>query len=116
MRKIKDGEWIGVDFDGTLAYYDSGQKELGPPIPAMVQRIKEWLHLGYEVRIFTARVGNRPFWEQAATTTKIQEWLLAHGLPALQVTATKDYKMTVLYDDRVVQVEHNTGRLIVDDT
>jgi len=49
--------WIGVDFDCTLAeYHGWNGGELGPPIPAMVERVKAWLAEGREVRIFTARV------------------------------------------------------------
>jgi hypothetical protein len=50
--------WIGVDLDGTMAYYDGwkGADHIGEPIPAMVERVKRWLAEGREVRIFTARV------------------------------------------------------------
>ena len=48
--------WIAVDFDGTVAFYppQPGQS-LGDPIPDMVDRVKQWLAEGIEVRIFTAR-------------------------------------------------------------
>ena len=50
--------WIGVDLDGTLAHYDEwrGVEHIGAPIPRMVERVKDWLQLGIEVRIVTARV------------------------------------------------------------
>lgn len=50
--------WIGVDLDGTLAYYDGwkGEHHIGDPIPEMLDRVKGWLEQGYEVRIVTARV------------------------------------------------------------
>ncbi len=49
--------WIGVDLDGTLAHYDgwAGPESIGEPIPLMMARVREWLALGREVRIFTAR-------------------------------------------------------------
>ena len=50
--------WIGVDLDGTLAEdngYD-GPTDIGPPVPGMVERVKEWLAKGREVRVVTARV------------------------------------------------------------
>jgi hypothetical protein len=52
-------EWIGVDFDGTLAEYNnwSGWNVFGKPIPLMVKRIKRWIRDGKEVRIVTARIG-----------------------------------------------------------
>ena len=50
--------WIGVDLDGTLAYHDTwkGHEHIGEPIPAMLQRVKDWLDRGLTVKIFTARV------------------------------------------------------------
>lgn len=58
-RTIKIGArgWIGVDLDGTLAmhraYCDS--EPIGPPVPAMLDRVIAWLEQGIEVRILTAR-------------------------------------------------------------
>lgn len=50
--------WIGVDLDGTLAHYEGwkGVEHVGAPVPAMLQRVKDWIAKGVEVRIFTARV------------------------------------------------------------
>src|SRR5207344_2652938 len=50
--------WIGVDLDGTLAYYDQwrGPEHIGEPVPAMLERVQRWLAEGKDVRIFTARV------------------------------------------------------------
>lgn len=105
--------WIGVDLDGTLAFYDHwrGPLHIGAPIMPMVDRIKAWLARGMDVRIMTARVSN----PDAHTIIKvIQEWLVWVGLPALRVTNIKDYDMVALWDDRVVQVELNTGRVVGD--
>ncbi len=42
----------------------------------------------------------------------VRDWVLAHiGLP-LKVTNLKDQHMVELWDDRCVQVEKNTGRLL----
>jgi hypothetical protein len=108
--------WIGVDLDGTLAMYDNfnGVTAIGDPIPIMVARVKYWLRMGRDVRIFTARVG--PGWrtpeEVAATVRAIEDWCEEHLGQVIPVTATKDYGMAVLYDDRAVGVERNTGRLL----
>lgn len=102
--------WIGVDLDGTLAQYDGwrGIHHIGQPVPAMLNRVRQWIAEGkYEVRIFTARVGEGP--EQVSF---IQDWLESLGLPRLQVTATKDFEMIELWDDRCVAVESNTGRVL----
>lgn len=52
------GGWIGVDLDGTLATYDGwvSADHVGEPVPAMVERVQQWLAEGREVRIFTARI------------------------------------------------------------
>lgn len=104
---MKSG-WIGVDLDGTLAKYGGwqGPLNIGEPIPAMLDRIKQWVAEGVEVRIFTARACIP---EQIVP---IQEWLVSHGLPSLQVTNIKDFSMIALWDDRAVQVEMNTGRIL----
>lgn len=102
--------WIGVDLDGTLAMYTSwqGVDHVGDPIPAMVDRVKRWLAEGYEVRIFTARVGN--FDREAEIAGKaIRDWTEKHLGQRLAVTCQKDYGMIELWDDRAVQVIPNTG-------
>ena len=102
------GTWIGVDLDGTLAYYDEwrGVDHIGAPIPVMMERVKAWLDEGKEVRIFTARV------QFDGARQPILDWLHAHGLPSLEITNIKDSWMHELWDDRVVQVERNTGKIL----
>ena len=40
--------WIGVDLDGTLAHYEGwkGIEHIGAPVPAMLERVKNWLAEG----------------------------------------------------------------------
>lgn len=104
--------WIGVDLDGTLAHYESGQyPKIGKPLEPMVNRILGWLEAGEEVRIMTARAARGK--EDIAMVT---DWLRDEaGLPALRVTNEKDHDMEVLWDDRVVQVKPNTGEPIIDE-
>lgn len=99
--------WIGVDLDGTLAKYDGWQGELniGEPIPNMVNRVKDWLEKGREIRIFTARAYNLTIEGQKA----IEDWCLVNLGQVLPITNIKDYGMVELWDDRVVQVIPNTG-------
>jgi len=109
--------WIGVDLDGTLAKYDKweGPYVIGDPIPRMVQRVKNWLAQGIEVRIVTARVSqDENTVEDRRVRIAIAAWSLNHIGQTLPMTCVKDYQMEVLYDDRCVQVERNTGRLITD--
>lgn len=110
---MSDG-WIGVDFDGTLAHYDSwGDGGLGEPIPVMAERVKTWLAAGHEVRIVTARVSrDAQFHERSEQADAIRAWCLRHLGQALKVTCEKDFSMRVLFDDRCVQVIKNTGEQI----
>jgi hypothetical protein len=100
--------WIGVDLDGTLAYYDCwrGVDHIGAPVPAMLLRVKGWLMAGEDVRIFTARASD------PAAVPAIDAWCLEHVGRVLPVTNVKDFQLVVLYDDRAIGVEANTGRLI----
>ena len=107
--------WIGVDLDGTLAeYHGWDERKIGAPIPAMVERVKEWLEAGQEVRIMTARVSmaNRDKAEADAQRGAIAQWCLEYIGAILFVTCEKDYGMIELWDDRCHRVEVNTGRLL----
>lgn len=103
--------WIGVDLDGTLAHYLpeewQGIEHIGHPIPAMISRVHTWLLAGMDVRIVTARAA-----EGEKVIQIIQDWLEIQGLPRLPVTDKKDWQMIELWDDRVVRVETNTGRIL----
>jgi hypothetical protein len=107
-----DSAWIGVDLDGTLAWYDQGSSiaEIGPPIAPMMEMVNDLIARGRRVKIFTARASDP---EQLVL---IQQWLRRHGLPPLEITNAKDFNMVRLYDDRCVQVETNTGRIISERT
>lgn len=101
-----------MDLDGTLATYDTwkGPKHIGAPIPAMVERIKNWLKEGYEVRIFTARASDPE--ESKESIPAIEAWCQKHIGQKLMVTCSKDYSTIELWDDRGIAVEHNTGRVL----
>lgn len=94
---------IGVDLDGTLAYYSGYNIEIGEPIEPMMARVRNWLSAGEEVKIFTARACMP---EQIPI---IHAWLEKHGLPKLEVTNVKDLGMREIWDDICVGVKHNTG-------
>lgn len=103
-------KWIGVDLDGTLAYYDGwkGIEHIGAPIPRMLARVLAWLENGSEVRILTARYSSAfPDREEAAR--HIQDWTDYHLGERLRVTCEKDFDMVELWDDRAVGVVFNTG-------
>lgn len=106
--------WIGVDLDGTLAYYDHwrGEEHIGEPIPKMASRVRGWLAKDVEVRIFTARATKREDGKDNLAIAAIKAWTLRHFGQELEVTNVKDYGLIALYDDRAVGVEENTGELL----
>ncbi len=98
--------WIGVDLDGTLAeYHGWNGGAIGEPVPAMLARVKEWLAKEQAVKIFTARACTG----DAEQIALIKAWCVKHVGQELEVTATKDFAMIELWDDRCVQVVPNTG-------
>jgi hypothetical protein len=112
--------WIAVDLDGTLAHYlgwNGG--EIGRPIDLMAERVRRWISEGKDVRIFTARVAETGLRNQVggaddktfadAQREVIQAWCELHFGKRLPVTATKDFGMIELWDDRCVQIVQNTG-------
>jgi hypothetical protein len=119
--------WIGVDLDGTLAFYDHwrGNEHIGKPIPAMLQRVKAWLAEGQEVRIVTARAehfhraGDNPrditSAERRQAIVAIRAWCKIHLGREVDITCMKDYGMIALWDDRVIQVVPNTGRSLAEE-
>ena len=106
--------WVGVDLDGTLAAYDGwvSESHIGPPVPAIVSKIKLVLELGYKVKIFTARVAHPHPPQAQAVREAIAIWLIAAGLPVLEIVCCKDFTMIELWDDRCVAVQPNTGKFL----
>lgn len=113
--------WIGVDLDGTLAYYDGwkGYEHIGEPIQPMLRRVLTWLEQGKDVRIFTARVSLNEAMDNDSEILRaiyyINIWCKKHIGRVLPITCTKDRSMIKLWDDRCVQVVKNTGETIVSD-
>jgi hypothetical protein len=101
--------WIGVDLDGTLAYFGGwlGYETIGDPVPGIKERVLEWIAQGYRVKIFTARASVPEGIEP------VKLWLEKNGFPALEVTCSKDFNMIELWDDRAVQVVTNTGSPVI---
>lgn len=115
---MNDG-WIGVDLDGTLAEYNGWTDnpfEIGPPVPKMIERVKQWLREEKQVWIVTARVNfegrvgpeEDPSY-QAQVQYSIDMWCIRYIGRALPVTYKKNHSMIELWDDRVVQIIPNTG-------
>ena len=87
---------IGVDVDGTLATFDASDPDVvGPPIPAMVQRVKRWLQEAREFRIVTAHASRQSFDKlfHRAEKTKIEQWCVTHLGQVLPIQAHKYQSM-----------------------
>jgi ribonuclease J len=105
-------EWIGIDLDGTLAYYDGiwrGMEHIGEPIKPMIEFVTDLLAQGKKIKIFTARAKNKD------TIPYIHKWLKENDLPEFEVTNEKDFGMIMLYDDRCNQVVTNSGEIVKKD-
>lgn len=104
--------WIGVDLDGTLAKYNGWGSPPGEPLLPMVEKVRQWLKEGKEVRIFTARVSTvKHTEEQLDQNFKwIYEFCESVFGKRLPITCHKDPDMVDLWDDRCHPVEYNTGK------
>jgi hypothetical protein len=114
--EIMSKGWIGVDLDGTLAVYTGwqGATHIGDPVMALVNKAKEILLNGGDVRIFTARISSPPNDAKrqraaAEALIEIQDWCQEYIGVVLPVTNIKDYDMVCCYDDRAIQIVPNTG-------
>lgn len=118
MRPLEESKTKAVDLDGTLAN-DSvidmmGYKPelIGPPIPAMVKRVKTWLAKGVKVVIFTARVHpGHGLAEVVMAENAIKEWCMNVFGQELEVTCMKDPAFEEIWDDKVVRVDSNNGTI-----
>lgn len=113
MQEIKERQyegWIGVDLDGTLAYYRHGlYPAIGEPVEEMLWLVKQWVARGEDVRIFTARMAQTSQLESDTQRLAIESWCQIHIGKVLPVTNVKDFQMVQLWDDRAVRVIFNTG-------
>jgi len=82
----------------------------------MVETVKELLSRHQHVKIFTARVASieKPE-DREASIIAINKFCMEQFGKELEITAEKDMFMIECYDDRSIQVDFNTGRLILDD-
>lgn len=100
---------ISCDLDGTLAQEVAHEPyEIGPPVPAMLARVHDWVDAGEEVWILTSRL-TAPHISPDLMVETIQDWLEEHGLPRLHVTSEKSWRIREIWDDRAVAVVPNTG-------
>lgn len=107
--------WVGVDLDGTLAYYErwEGHDRIGEPIAPMVELVRKMLADGVRVKVFTARVAAASLElggvSRDDALRPIYAWCIRHIGQVLEVTSEKDAFMERLYDDSAVPVIRNFG-------
>lgn len=102
---------IALDFDGTIAEYESWEKQghkVGKPIKLMVEAVKRWLKKGHKVSIFTARLSHSRL-ESEQAIQLIEQFLKENDLPVLQVTCMKMWYFTHFIDDKAYHAELNKG-------
>lgn len=107
--------WVGFDLDGTLAVHGEwrGPRYIGDPIMPMVERAKAYIANGTDIRIVTARVGgSMSDHDRSEVMFAIDNWCKQHLGRTVRITASKDYQMLYLYDDRCRQVIPNTGIVV----
>ena len=105
---------VFVDFDGTMAHYDSWEQQgnnVGKPIKPMIEKIKGWLKKKYKISVFTARLTHGAV-ESEKQIGLIQQFLRENGLPdTLPITCMKMHYMTHQICDRAFHVVKNTGHI-----
>lgn len=106
-------EFYGFDLDGTIAYTDGKHDDfpaVGAPIPEMIKKIKEYLALGRNVKIFTARYARKD--ENPGIVPAIEKWCIENIGQVLDITNIKTPGMKELWDDRAISVKRNGGKAI----
>lgn len=114
MSTQKKNLTIAVDFDGTLATYDKwvSVEHCGDPIPSMVARVKAAHAAGHAIVIFTARAAARIDGSHKVAVHFVTKWCDKYlGFRPL-VTAIKLPEIDLIWDDKAVGVEKNTGRFL----
>lgn len=110
--------YIAFDLDGTLAKHRRADgssidysREIGEPVPAMVELAKKYLAEGVEIRIVTARMSQE--WGDAdAQRAMIGAWCREHLGITPVIQAHKSGGMICLYDDLAIGVVADTGILL----
>lgn len=100
--------WVAFGLDGCLTNIGTVDT-IGDPNEWALAQLKEWLELGLEVRIFTARVGGDWSEERDRQYRIVEDWCLKNIGQVLPVTCKTDWGMQFLYDDRCIQLDAITG-------
>lgn len=117
--KSQKKKWIGFDFDGTIAHTVDGKfnpKSIGSPVPKMIDLLKQNIHEGKEVKIFSARVSTngtiRSIYNALLSRYYINKWSKKYIGRKIDIVCQKDFLMVKLYDDLAIRVIKNTGEIV----
>lgn len=102
--------YILVDLDHTLATYKADQgMTIGEPIHPMTERVRRWLKMGKDVRIFTARASRNNGMGAQGELDDIRGWCMKHVGKELPIQCYKDFDCEAIWDNLAVSVESNVG-------
>ncbi len=96
MAEPDGGEHIiALDFDGVIHNYTewTGPMPTGEPVPGALETIQWLQQAGYALFIFSTRA-QHPMGKEC-----VQEWMLDHGFPQLEVVSEKNHA-DLYVDDR----------------
>lgn len=113
---------LAYQLDGTLAKYIkySGPKDIGAPVQKMLRHALKHMGEGYEIVIFSERVGplfthdeGSLAWKDAQLALKaIKKWSATHFGKELKVTAVMDVTVKTYFATNARRIELNTGCLL----
>jgi hydroxymethylpyrimidine pyrophosphatase-like HAD family hydrolase len=99
---------IGLDFDGTLAFYDDSHNDIEDQliIPEMYRRVANWIEQGHEVYLFTAKASDGDM------IRRLRKWLNDNDLKGIKQITNKKVPGTNYYvDDGALVVDKNIGTM-----
>lgn len=105
-----NGNWLGVDLDGTLAQYHGwvSEEHIGEPVVSIVAALNARRAAGWKIVIFTARVSGDSEEAQRAEVA-IWKWLDFYNIKVEGITCTKHKHFAEFWDDRARRVVFNKG-------
>lgn len=92
--KNNDLKWLGIDFDGTIAYSEYPTFEIKDPLPGTIEALHKLHADGWKLTIYTAR----PWVDYQ----KIEDWCNQHNLPIRRIICGKPL-FKYMIDDRNIE-------------
>lgn len=99
----EDLKWIGVDFDGTLAYSSYPDFEIQEPLPGAVEAMQTLHSEGWKIVIYTAR--------PSVDYPKIEAWCRKHNIPIRDIHCGKPL-FRYMIDDRNIEFDGDWAKTL----